>query len=211
MTRSDCIVLAIESAIAGGSISLQKNGVEIANWLGSSTVSKAEDLLVNIDEMLTSHGISRYDISLIAASAGPGSFTGIRIGLATALGFKAGLGIKMSSESALKAIAAECNLSGSIIVAVPVGRNSVCVQRFNIDATGCNALDKPLTLTDDDFAELVYKESVTNIILHSALFERFPSSPNITNFGANIAYAIGQLCIKTPGVTVEPLFISKSF
>ncbi len=211
MTRSDCIVLAIESAIAGGSISLQKNGVEIANWLGSSTVSKAEDLLVNIDEMLTTNSISRYDISLIAASAGPGSFTGIRIGLATALGFKAGLGIKMSSESALKAIAAVCNVPGSIIVAVPVGRNSVCVQRFNIDATGCNALDKPLTLTDDDFAELVYKESVTNIVLHSALFERFPSSPNFTHFGANIAYVIGQLCIKTPGVTVEPLFISKSF
>src|SRR5258708_18599521 len=96
--------LAIESAISGGSISLLK-GREIANWIGSSNVSKAEDLLANIDHLLAANDIALNEIDLITVSAGPGSFTGIRIGIATALGLKAGLGIAMSSESALKAIA----------------------------------------------------------------------------------------------------------
>ena len=65
------IVLAIESAICGGSISLIKDNIEIANWVGSSGVSKAEDLLANIDQILIENSISRYDIGLIAVSAGP--------------------------------------------------------------------------------------------------------------------------------------------
>ena len=211
MNTTDNFVLAIESAIAGGSISLQKNGIEIDNWLGSSNVSKAEDLLVNIHEILTSNNISRRDISLIAASAGPGSFTGIRIGLATSLGLKAGLSVTMSSASALKAIASAFDGLGMCVVAVPVGRNSVCVQRFNIDVTSCLPLDEPHTFTDSDFSQFVKSETATNMVLHSALFERFESSPNITDFGVNIAYAIGQLCTKSPGVTIAPLFISKSF
>ena len=211
MIENDHIVLAIESAISGGSISLQTNGREIANWIGSSNVSKAEDLLANIDEILTSAGVLRHDISLIAVSAGPGSFTGIRIGLATALGFKTGLGIKLSSQSALKAIASECSANGDTIIAVPVGRNSVCVQKFNIDIAECKPLDEPHTLTDDDFYELASAERHSSLVLHSALFERVEPAANIINFGSNIAYAIGQFCSNTPDTVIEPLFISKSF
>jgi hypothetical protein len=49
-------VLAIESAISGGSISLQRDGVEIGGWVGESAVSKAEDLLANIDSLMATHG-----------------------------------------------------------------------------------------------------------------------------------------------------------
>lgn len=211
MNSPDQIVLAIESAIAGGSISLQKNGDELANWIGTTNVSKAEDLLANIDEILTSNCFSLQDISLIGVSAGPGSFTGIRIGLATALGIKSGLGIKMSSGSALKAIASDFYSLGPCMVAVPFGRNSVCVQRFNINITGCQSIDEPHTYTDGDFSEFVESETASKLVLHSGLFERFELTPNIINYGVNIAYAIGQLCGKTPGLAVEPLFISKSF
>jgi len=121
MSNPSHVTLAVESAICGGSISLIRAGSEIANWVGSANVSKAEDLLVNIDAMLTSTNIAASDIDLIAVSAGPGSFTGIRIGIATALGLKAGLGIEMSSESALKAMAFTQPDVGCIVAALPVG------------------------------------------------------------------------------------------
>ncbi|MEP6789475.1 MAG: hypothetical protein ABJB40_13635, partial [Acidobacteriota bacterium] len=50
-------ILAIESAISGGSISLLKGLKEVANWTGTSNVSKAEDLLFNIDKMLTANEV----------------------------------------------------------------------------------------------------------------------------------------------------------
>src|SRR6187399_2051582 len=127
MTTLPRIVLSIESAISGGSVSLIVDGAEVANWIGSAGVSKAEELLVNIDHLLNTNDLTARDLDLVTVSAGPGSFTGIRIGLATALGLKAGLGIEMSSESALIALASQQpSMHADLLIAVPVGRNAVC-------------------------------------------------------------------------------------
>ena len=211
MKNLDQIVLAVESAICGGSISLLKKDVEIANWIGASNVSKAEDLLVNIDALLTSNNISRHEIDLIAVSAGPGSFTGIRIGLATALGLKAGLGVEMSSESALKAMVYVTTTAQNVIAAVQAGRNSVCLQEFQIVEQEVRACDAPRTLTEDAFFEFVRDEKEANFILHASLYEKCERSQHIFNFGSNIAQAIGNVCRLHPGYVTEPLFISKSF
>ena len=210
MKNLDQIILAIESAIGGGSISLLKNGREVANWIGTSNVSKAEDLLVNIDAILTSNTISRHEIDLIAVSAGPGSFTGIRIGLATALGLKAGLGIQMSSASALIAMVHETTIIQKVIAAVPAGRNSVCLQNFQIIENEITMSDELRTLADDVFFEFVRDEKTLNFILHASLFERCEVSQKVFNFGSNIAQAIGKVCSLHPCRVTEPLFISKS-
>lgn len=209
MSNKPNIILAIESAIQGGSISLLTDGVEVAYWIGTSNVSKAEDLLFNINEILISNNISRHDIDLVAVSAGPGSFTGIRIGIATALGLKAGLGVEIASGSALKAMAWG-RPGGSLTAALPVGRNSICVQQFTITGGEVTTLDEPCPMPEDEFFELLQSDKDTNFILHESLFEKCETAPNITNFGVNIAFAIGLMCSSSPGVVTEPLFISKT-
>ncbi len=211
MKDSGEIILAIESAICGGSISLLRNGDEIANWTGTSNVSKAEELLVNIDALLTANNISRNEIGLIAVSAGPGSFTGIRIGLATALGLKAGLGIEMSSESALKAMAFMQADGEKICAAVPMGRSAVCLQTFKKTSGEFIALDEAQTMPENEFLSMAMSDNSAVFVLHAALFEKAASARHITNFGANIAYAIGLICRANAGVVTEPLFISKNF
>ena len=205
------IILAIESAISGGSISLLEDNIEIANWIGTSSVSKAEDLLVSIDELLTSNKINRNEIGHIAVSAGPGSFTGIRIGLATALGLKAGLGIEMSSESALKAMAFSQDEDTNIVAAIPMGRNAVCIQLFQRRAGTATSLDEPRTMPEDEFLSMIMNETDAAFVLHSSLSEKASNMKSVINFGANIAYAVGILCRTNLGATTEPLFISKSF
>src|SRR5207245_1230429 len=143
MNNSTKIILAIESAICGGSLSLLREGSEVANWVGTSTVSKADDLLANIDSMLTDNNVPLGELGLIAVSAGPGSFTGIRIGIATAIGLKSALGIGMASESALKAMAFRQPDTQNIVAALPVGRNAVCLQSFMISGGEIVALNEP--------------------------------------------------------------------
>lgn len=205
------IVLAIESAVSGGSISLIRDGVEVANWIGSSSVSKAEDLLANIDTILGENNISRYEIGLVAVSAGPGSFTGIRIGLATALGLKAGLGVEMASETALKAMVFAQTENREFTAVLPVGRTAVCAQSFQKSANALVALDEPHTFTEDEFQALIKTKRNSTFLLHPALYATVEPSTKIRNFGTNIALAIGQICRASGGGIVEPLFISKSF
>lgn len=199
--------VAIESAIRGGSISLIAGGVEIDNWIGSTEVSKAEDLLVDIDAMLGRNSLSISDIDHLAVSAGPGSFTGIRIGIATALGLKTGLGIPMSSVSALTAMAAISSFEGNAVVAVPVGRNAICLQTFSQDKI---AKDEPRPVSFEEFGSEIADN--VNLVLHGSLFEQFDGLGRASiDFGENIAAAVGQICIKTPGSITEPMFISKTF
>ncbi|MEQ1922387.1 MAG: tRNA (adenosine(37)-N6)-threonylcarbamoyltransferase complex dimerization subunit type 1 TsaB [Pyrinomonadaceae bacterium] len=204
------IVLAIESAINGGSLSILQNGVEISHWIGSASVSKAEELLVNIDAMLHSTGISKTEIDMIAVSAGPGSFTGIRIGLATALGLKNGLDIKMSSVSALTAMADTIEKHRILVVAVPTGRNAICIQTFENSGTA-SSVSEPQTIAEEAFSEMLSTRADTHFVLHGSLCPRLGSAVSFTDIGVNIARLVGIYCTQRPVVITEPLFISKTF
>lgn len=199
------VTLALESAIAGGSISLLDGEVEIDSWVGSSNVSKAEDLLINIDTLLTNHDFSRYDIKLLAVSAGPGSFTGLRIGIATALGLKKGLGVSIVSVSALDAIAAK-SVDNNITVAVPMGRNSICLQRFNEG----KVISKPYLLDADKFAEQIGTDKQNKYVVHEKLYSPEVQLSHVINFGSNVAKAVGLFATKYPNSNIDPLFISKT-
>jgi len=185
---------------------LLAGGEEIDRWIGSTDVSKAEDLLVDIDAMLDRNKLSIRDINHVAVSAGPGSFTGIRIGIATALGMKTGLGIEMSSVSALVAMAEAISFVGETVVAVPVGRNAICEQGFSPDGF---SIDEPKSVSFEEFGDQIGGN--VNLILHGSLFEQFGHRGNAIDFGENIAHAIGRYCIKHHGTVTEPMFISKSF
>ena len=211
MNRTAQIVLAIESAICGGSISLLRDGVEVANSIGSSNVSKAEDLLANIDAMLTANDISRNEIDEIAVSAGPGSFTGIRIGIATALGLKTGLGVMMSSESALRAMVFAQTEDKSFVAALPVGRDAVCLQELRKTKTEVAVVTGPKIMSGERFLNYIEGERSKTHLLHCALYEKISPHETVIDFGANIAYAIGLICLENPGVVTVPLFISKNF
>ena len=73
--------LGIETAILGGSISLSVNG---RAFTPSFSVSRSETILASIQRSLVDANIELSQVDCIAVSIGPGSFTGIRTGIATA-------------------------------------------------------------------------------------------------------------------------------
>ena len=211
MTHKEPLTLAIESAIRGGSISLIEDGREKANWIGSTDVSKAEELLANIDAMLKANGLTVRDVGHVAVSAGPGSFTGIRIGLATALGLSRGLAIPLSSVSALSAMAETCEFHGDAIVAIPVGRSGICKQMFTREGQLTTAATAPEAITMEQLLADIQNTNDMNFNLHRSLYEHADKNGSTMDFGENIAFAIGLACAADPGSTVEPLFISKNY
>ncbi len=211
MEKEDETILAIDAAVSGGSLSLIGNGVEEDSWIGSSGMARAEDLLANIDKLVTSNRLSLKDIDVVAVSAGPGSFTGIRIGIATAQGLATGLGIALASESALNAMALNYPGHATVVTAVPAGRETVCYQRFDTASGTANEVGPPQTERESDFLILAATQTDVLFVLQSDLFKNAASSENIVDFGSNLAFAIGLACRTSPRPNTEPLFISKSF
>jgi len=127
------LTLGIEAAVAGGSLSIFAGDREVASFSDEQRVARAENLLGNIDALLASNQIDKRELSCVVVSAGPGSFTGIRIGIATALGLAMGLNIPVLNVSLLHALAGSSSLRGDVVAQVPMGRGMVCMQGIQIE------------------------------------------------------------------------------
>jgi tRNA threonylcarbamoyl adenosine modification protein YeaZ len=209
-------VLAIESAIEGGSISLQREGRELDNWLGDRSVSRAEDILVNISGMLQRNKIEKKQIDLLAVSVGPGSYTGIRIGLATALGLRDALNLACSGISSLEAMVREMPDPGTAIVAVPVGRETICYQIFERDSTGTVAAKTDPIASKSPPDSILPKNGIDEIILHDTIFQSIKDggifdnlSIPVRNAGRNIAHLVGLTARHDTRLRdLKPIFVS---
>jgi len=93
----------------------------------------AERLMETIGQALGRAGLAYSDIARVAASVGPGSFTGVRVGLATARGMALGLGVPVvgvSALDALRAAAATADTDTPLLVALDARRGEAYAQFF---------------------------------------------------------------------------------
>ena len=199
---TDRIVLGIESAIAGGSICITSNGREVDSWIGDQSISKAEKLLPNIDRLMRKNSISLKEIDRIIVSSGPGSFTGIKVGISTVLGLRTALGTTSLSISTLHALSSI--LDDDLIAAVPVGRGTICIQSFRKG----EADTEPILIDDGELVR-ISTESDFKVVLHGSLFDR-ERFPNAIDAGWNMA---SHLCSAVDSQFVSddlsPLFVER--
>jgi tRNA A37 threonylcarbamoyladenosine modification protein TsaB len=130
------VILAIETAFAGGSVSLFEKGVEIDRWIGSNAVSKSEDVLDEISFLLNKNKIQREEIKTIVVSRYAGSLTGLRIGQALARGLSKSLDCQFREVSVLKSLLIERNKSGKILTLIQINKRECWYQIFYINARG---------------------------------------------------------------------------
>ena len=104
------MILAIESSGKTASVAVLNEEVVVCESAQSTGFFHSQTLMVLVQNMLTVAGIELEQLSLVAVSCGPGSFTGLRIGVSAARGLAAGLGINCAGVSTLRGLAA--NLHG---------------------------------------------------------------------------------------------------
>lgn len=106
MKREECIkVLAIDTAGDTGSVALIEDDQLLGEYLFSGARTHSEKLLSMIDRLLTDHGCPVQRVDLIAVSSGPGSFTGLRVGISTAQGIALAEGKDLMGVPTLEVIA----------------------------------------------------------------------------------------------------------
>ncbi|MFZ2101667.1 MAG: tRNA (adenosine(37)-N6)-threonylcarbamoyltransferase complex dimerization subunit type 1 TsaB [Oricola sp.] len=114
----------------------------------------AEQLMDVVDAVMKQAGREFADIERIAVAVGPGSFTGIRVGVAAARGFGLALGVHVTGVTTLEALAADARMeaSGPVTVTINGGRGQVFVQSFD---TAGNPAGEPEAVEAQEAASAV--------------------------------------------------------
>jgi tRNA threonylcarbamoyladenosine biosynthesis protein TsaB len=98
-------VLALDTTTRDGSVALVDDDVVVDEWRGDTSRTHAERLPAELAAVLTAHALAWNDVNLFAVASGPGSFTGLRIGIATMQGLALTTGRRLVAVSALEALA----------------------------------------------------------------------------------------------------------
>lgn len=148
-------ILNIETATKNCSVSLAQNGATIAlRETAEQGYSHAEKLHVFIDEIISETGILFNNLSAVAVSHGPGSYTGLRIGVSTAKGLCYALNIPLISIDTLTSLASKIKIEkGLIIPMIDARRMEVYSSVFNKNGTMIREV-KAEILSENSFVDL---------------------------------------------------------
>lgn len=137
------LILAADTSLPILSVALISNGELLGAEALEGRSSRNEKLLPAIDWLLSETGSDRKAIDLFAVTRGPGSFTGVRIGLATMQGMALALGKPVCAMSTHEAIAPD---RGRWLIADDAGRGEFYISLFE---SGEEVMAPRLARTDD--------------------------------------------------------------
>lgn len=126
-------VLGIDSSSLVASVAIVTDDVLTAEFTVNFKKTHSQTLLPMLDQMMKLLGMDLAEVDAIAAAAGPGSFTGLRIGAATAKGLGLALGKPLAEIPTLEALA--CNLwgvSGLVCPIMDARRNQVYAGVYRV-------------------------------------------------------------------------------
>lgn len=186
------LILGLDSSAVAGSCALcdisEGNKTVIASSFVNTKLTHSQTLLPMVEDMLKSSGVELKDIDLLAVNSGPGSFTGIRIGVAAVKGIAFALGKPCIGVSTLHSLA--YNIVGFDCIACAV-MDARCNQFYNslFEVVGekISRLTPDRAISAEDLAEELNHYSDRKIIL--------------VGDGAELAYK----SINSENITLAPL------
>ena len=99
------LILAFETSAKAASVALTENGKLLGEGYQNTGLTHSQTLMVMAEDVLKQCGKTAQDVQAVAVAEGPGSFTGVRIGVAAAKGFAWGKQIPCCGVSTLEAMA----------------------------------------------------------------------------------------------------------
>lgn len=180
------LILAFETSAKAASVALTENGKLLGESYQNTGMTHSQTLMVMAEDLLKAAGKTVKDLSAVAVAEGPGSFTGVRIGVAAAKGLAWGGELPCFGISTLEAMAVSLGAWQGYVCPVMDARRSQVynamfyvnrgeIQRVKEDraialadlAEELKDLDEPIFLVGDG-SNLCYntlKDEVTNLVL----------------------------------------------
>ena len=126
------LILSVETATLSGSVAVSRGDELLGVVSGDPQVSHSNTLLGDVDKLLTQTQLTLAEIDLFAVATGPGSFTGLRIGIATIKALASTLNRPTAGIPTLAAVALSGGVSAESVALLPAGRGEVFTQLFSV-------------------------------------------------------------------------------
>ena len=145
------LILAFETTAKAGSVALLEDGKLLAESYQNTGLTHSQTLMVMAEDVLKQCGKTAADVQAVAVAAGPGSFTGVRIGVAAAKGFAWGAEIPCYGVSTLEAMAESLDVyEGLVCACMDARRNQVYNAVFSAEGGVLTRVteDRAIALSD---------------------------------------------------------------
>jgi tRNA threonylcarbamoyladenosine biosynthesis protein TsaB len=152
------LLLSADTSGRQGSIALARGEaagtcqvIEVAPLAGGTFSAQ---LVPHIAALLSRHGFTRTDIGAFAVASGPGSFTGLRVGLAAIKGLAEILLKPIATVSLLEAVAVGAGMPGKILAILDAGRSEVYAGEYEVTSESAQVASERLVKREDLFAQI---------------------------------------------------------
>ncbi len=146
------MLLSLDTSTLTSSLALVRDGRAVERVLIGPPSRQSDVLPGAIDELVKRHHVALKDLDGFTVGLGPGSFTGLRIGLATLKGLAYALEKPIAGASSLAAIALECPEGVELFTCAVVKKGELYLGRYVRRGDGVEALSPETSLTVAEFA-----------------------------------------------------------
>ena len=176
------LILAFETSAKASSVALLEEGKLLGECYQNTGLTHSQTIMVMAEDLLKQCGKTVADVSAVAVAKGPGSFTGIRIGVAAAKGFAWGAELPCVGVSTLAAMAVGLGMwQGYVCPVMDARRSQVYNALFHVDCGKYTRIreDRAISLQElgedvKNLPEPVFLVGDGSILCYNTLLEKVP-------------------------------------
>jgi tRNA threonylcarbamoyladenosine biosynthesis protein TsaB len=155
------ILLALDTCDSRGSVAVLRDEEVLQAIPHEGTEDYSSWVLPSVEKALTVSGLSIRDMDVFAVASGPGSFTGVRMGLTTVKAWSEAFGTKIASVSRLEAIAAQAAAGGQYVAAfVDAHRDQVFGGLYRREGPELSLVEDEMLAAPAEFLDWVKERSM---------------------------------------------------
>ena len=207
-------ILSVDTSSERGSVAIVENGESVAEIRLASSVRHAERLFRSIEFLFQYLDFSLPDVDLFVVARGPGSFTGLRVGLAAMEGFITVYGKPCAGVSTLEALAWKTQIQNQTIATlIDARRGEVYGALYRREGKELVEELSPLVLKPAEWFPSLPRRPIKfcgdGSLRHRTMIEQVPGW-KVHEMSPYLAVAMAEIGRMRGGGPLEPLYIRKS-
>lgn len=175
------LILGIDTSGKSGGVTLAEGDRDSFRVLESAPIAGgtfSAQLVPTIAALLEKHGFPAQDIGGFAVASGPGSFTGLRVGLSAVKGLVEVLGAPIATVSLLEALASLSSKPGRVAAALDAGRSEVFLGLYHVDPSATVRIGEDL-IPQPEFLQQLNDEYLDAAVTSDAALAALASAAHV--------------------------------